>query len=404
MTAVTKRADFTFWAYVAVVLLLVLVWPFKDVSLSGDHYVFLARRFLQGSLNVDNLPSDYSDYALSEGHKYVPFGPVPALLVMPFLPLLNIGVPLAWVGYVFTGINVAVFFRVLGLAGVAGERRRWATLLYFGGTVYLSIILVGISTYFAHVVCTTFLLLAIMELLERRRLPLVGLYIGLAAGARLTALFTLPFFLWMLWRAGNKGESTGRPSEKIRRIALILLGLAVPLAFLGAYNYARFGNVAETGFGRAVLYQDFLERARSIGLFSLRHVPKNLVMMLLQGPEPVGSAYSPTIRFPYVQPSQWGMGLFFTSPALLYAFRARISEPLVQACLLATLSVLVPILTYYGVGYVQFGYRYALDFMPFMMLVVARGLPDPMNGRARALIGASVLISAWGAGWLAAWL
>jgi hypothetical protein len=400
LTVLTRPIDRTFWGYVAVVVFLLLVWPFKDVSLSGDHYTFLARRLLEGSLNVDNLPPDYNDYALWQGHKYVPFGPVPALLVVPFLPLLNIGVPLAWVGYVFTAINVVVFYRVLGLAGVTSENRNWATLLYFGGTVYLSIILVGISTFLAHVVYTTFLLLAIWEMLGRRRLVVVGVCIGLAAGARLTALFTLPFFLWLLWR----DERPDAKSKTLTRGGLLILGLAVPLVFLAAYNYARFGNASETGFGQAMLYQDFLEQARSVGLFSLRHVPKNLMMMLLQGPEPVGGAYSPALRLPYVQPSQWGMGLFFTSPALLYLFRARISEPLIKACWLATLTVLVPILTYYGIGYVQFGYRYALDFMPFLMLMAARGLPDPMTSRARILVGASVLINVWGAGWLAAWL
>jgi hypothetical protein len=74
------------------------------------------------------------------------------------------------------------------------------------------------------------------------------------------------------------------------------------------------------------------------------------------------------------------MGLFFTSPALVYVFRAKLREPLVQACWARTLSVLVPIITFYGIGYVQFGYRYALDFMPFLMLLATRGL-SPANNK-----------------------
>lgn len=69
--------------------------------------------------------------------------------------------------------------------------------LYFAGTAYLAVTLIGISTYHAHVVATTFLLLAIHEALGKRRLLLVGLFLGLAAACRFTEIFALPFFTLM---------------------------------------------------------------------------------------------------------------------------------------------------------------------------------------------------------------
>jgi hypothetical protein len=409
-----QQLDRVLVGYAVLVIILLLIWPFKDVSLGGDHYVFLARRLLQGSLNVDNLPPEFSDYVSWQGHKYLALGPVPALLLVPFIPLMNAGMPMVWVGYAFTAINVLVFYRVLALAGVRAQRRSWTTLLYFAGTVYLSITLVGISTYFAHVVATLFLLLAVWEFLGKRRLLLVGLYVGMAAGARLTAAFTLPFFLWLLWSSFHPSDAvkpdvrTGSVERRslvfANRAALLICGLAVPMLFLAVYNYSRFGSPTETGFGMTDLYHPTLEAARSVGMFSLAHVPKNLLMMLLQSPQAVGGEYSPVLRFPYIEPSPWGMGLFFTSPALLYIFRARVAEHVVQACWLAILTTMVPILTYYGIGYVQFGYRYALDFMPFLVLLAGLGFPDPMTTRARVVVGASVLINVWGAAWLAVWL
>ncbi len=409
-----ERLDPVLLGNAGLLVVLLLLWPFKHVSLGGDHYVFLARHLLHGSLNVDDLPRDYGDYAIWEGHKYLSFGPLPALLLLPFLPLIDVGIPMVVVGYLFTTLNIVLFHRVLGLAGITGEKRDWTTLLYFGGTVYLSVTLVGISTYFAQVVVTSFLLLAMWEMLGRSRLLLVGLCIGLAAGARVTAAFSLPFFVWILWTrshssthpSANPPTASPKGSDRVfvTQLAVVFCGLAVPLFFLAAYNYARFGSLTETGFGPAELYQEVLVKARSTGMFSLAHVPKNLFMMLLQGPQPVGGEYSPVLQFPYIEPSQWGMGLFFTSPALLYIFRARITDPVVQACWMGITMTLVPILTYYGIGYVQFGYRYALDFMPFLMLLVGIGLREPLSTRARALIGASVLINVWGAGRLAMWL
>jgi hypothetical protein len=53
---------------------------------------------------------------------------------------------------------------------------------------------------------------------------------------------------------------------------------------------------------------------------------------------------------------------------------------------------------------VQFGYRYALDFMPFLVLLAALALPRPMTALPRALILLSVLVSLWGAYWITRWL
>ncbi len=396
----------------ASVVIMLLVWPSVQVALGGDQYVFLARKLAEGRLDVDNLPPRYGDFALWRGHKYLPFGPLPAVLLVPLLPLLNAGMALVFVGYVFTAANVLILYRLLGLIRVADERRHWATLLYFAGTPYLGVTLIGISTYYAHIVATTFLLLAIHEALGKRRWLLVGFFVGLSGACRFTEIFALPFFICMSAAAGG-AVSVGLQARrrrfetspgKLSRFAMLFIGLAVPILFLCAYNYARFGNIAETGFGKAVLYRDALYEARSAGLFSLAHVPKNVFMMLLQGPQPIGGDSTAVLHFPYVEPSPWGMGLFFTSPALLYVFRARIDETLVRACWIATLTLLIPILAYYGIGFLQFGYRYALDFMPFLIILAARGFPAPMTNRARVLVTVSVLINFWGALMLAVWL
>jgi hypothetical protein len=310
-------------------------------------------------------------------------------------------------------LNVWLFWRVLGLARVTDERRAWATLLFFGGTTYLSVAAVGTSWFFAHIVVTTFLLAAVAETLGKRRAWLIGLYLGLAGLTRTTALFALPFFLWLFWqgRQGDVDEEAPEPGPLVarrtlpwREAGLLALGLAVPLALLLGYNYARFGNVLESGYAHAYLRNPVLAEALSQGLFSVAHIPKNLFMMLLQGPLPYPGENAPVLQFPYVQPSQWGMGMFFVTPALAYAFRATLRRPLVQACWLGVLSIMVPVITYYGVGWIQFGFRYALDFVPLLMVLVALGLPRPMTVLSRVLVLVSVGVSLWGTLWLISWV
>src|SRR6266480_5843899 len=119
----SRRWDFVLIELTAGAIILLVLWPMIDVSLGGDHYVFLAHRLVEGRLDVDNLPRIYGDYVVSHGHKYLPFGPLPAVLLVPFLPLLNIGMPMVLAGYAFSAINVVLFYRVLKVAGISDERR-----------------------------------------------------------------------------------------------------------------------------------------------------------------------------------------------------------------------------------------------------------------------------------------
>ena len=65
---------------------------------------------------------------------------------------------------------------------------------------------------------------------------------------------------------------------------------------------------------------------------------------------------------------------------------------------------MLPIITYYGIGLAQFGFRYALDFLVFACVLAALGFPKPMTPVARLAILASVFINVWGAAFLISWM
>lgn len=400
--------------------LLVVIKAFFIHQVAGDHYLYLAHHLVRGELVVDGIPMDYPDYVEWQGHQYLPLGPLPAVALIPFLPMFKLGESrdFSWVGHLYSLLNVWLFAVVLRRAGVQRERLAWALLLFFGGTFYFAQALVSNSWYFGHVIGTTCLLLAIAEALGRRRLMLVGLFLGLAGTARFTILFALPFFLWLIWRTDSRSDGekvdgqraegrVAKPLQLAQRAGLLLLGLAVPVTALLLYNYLRFNNPLESGYGISTqnrLIPSLDEARRTYGLFSPVHAPKNLYFMLLQGPMAVPAREAAALQFPYIQPSSWGLGMFFAAPALLYAFRAKIREPLVQACWLAVICVMVPVVTHFAPGWVQFGPRYSLDFLPFVLLLAARGLPDPLTNFARGLILACVAINIWGAIYLMSWM
>lgn len=366
-----------------------------------DHYYYLARNLAQGNLTADGIPDNYMDWLEWNGHRYLPLGPLPAVLLIPFLPLLEMGLNLVVIGLLLSVLNVWLLYKILVFLGITDSRLRWLLLLFFGGTVYFGIVMVSFSWFLAHIVTVTFLLAAILAVLDRRLPLLAGLLLGLAGMSRFTALFALPFFVAMLLYKGNEETRVTAP-EFAKRLGMLLLGVAGPVLLLGLYNYARFGNPLDSGYAHVVLIDNVLREAMNQGLFSPVHIPKNLFMMLVQGPIPYPGEDAAVLQFPYIQPSKWGLGLFFTSPALLYIFRARI-RPVVVASWLAVVCIMVPIITYYGVGWTQFGYRYALDFTPFLLLIAAFGFPAGMSPRARLLVALSVLVNMWGAVYLLTW-
>jgi hypothetical protein len=92
----------------------------------------------------------------------------------------------------------------------------------------------------------------------------------------------------------------------------------------------------------------------------------------------------------------WGTGLWAVSPVLLIALRRprREDVPLGAAAGLSALAVAVPDLLYYNTGWVQYGYRFVLDFLPFLLILVALGLRRPVGPTRWGVFGLLLLVSA----------
>jgi hypothetical protein len=86
----------------------------------------------------------------------------------------------------------------------------------------------------------------------------------------------------------------------------------------------------------------------------------------------------------------------WTSPALAIALFARRPRPLVIGLWLATLLVAGPSFIYYVNGYAQFGMRHALDFEPFVIVLMALAIPARVPLLAKIAIGWSAIVGCWG--------
>ena len=70
------------------------------------------------------------------------------------------------------------------------------------------------------------------------------------------------------------------------------------------------------------------------------------------------------------------------------------------ACWAAIIPTALMLFTFAGTGFAQFGYRFSLDYMPFMFLLTAHTIGNNMKWYHKALIVLSVMLNLWGVLWV----
>ena len=98
---------------------------------------------------------------------------------------------------------------------------------------------------------------------------------------------------------------------------------------------------------------------------------------------------------PLAVPRDTGMSLLLTSPAYLLAIpalrRLRPMSRLVTGSALAVLVITFVNLMHFSQGWVQFGYRFSNDFVPWALLLVALGMQRVRRWLGVAIGGRSLI-------------
>ncbi|MGZ9159563.1 MAG: hypothetical protein ACXW4T_00240 [Candidatus Limnocylindrales bacterium] len=429
-----------------------------------DHFVWQAAAFLEGQAAIRYPVADSADrlgnwffqdvlpVAPIDGiaRGLIPFPPLPAIVLLPFVAVLGLATDDQTLFTLLAAADVALCWWMLGGLRLRPTVRLWSTAFFAFGTAFWYSAQVATTWYQAHIVAVGLLLVAVgltvradpaamaggpageadsvtpggrwpERLRVDRRAFGIGILFGLAATARLTVVFAAPFFLLV------------GPGGTWRRSWSTALGAAIPLAALLAYNILTSGHVFHPAYDH--LYQ--LEARAYTGLGydptwaaeDPRYLPRNLGIMLLTGPyllpdrmrdslgfldrplctDPGATRSLFDVRCPLALPRDIGMSILLTSPALLLAWPAlrRLGRRrLVTGAALAVLSVAVVNLMHFSQGWVQFGYRFSNDFMPFALVLVALGFERLVASErgwampvAVGLIAVSVAVNAWGVIW-----
>lgn len=345
-----------------------------------DHYVHLAKSIIEGRVDVPTLPEFYQDKIEIGDKIYLPFPPGASFVLIPFMLLIK-NVTQQQVSVLIGAVNIALFYILL--SKFTNKKNAILLSLFVGfGTSYFWASVVGTTWFFAHIVAINFLLLSLICYYKKSNF-LSGLFLALAGLTRIPVVLAGIFYLLKLWK--NK-----------KRLFLFLLGASLFIPIFFYYNWARFGSIFETGY-----YQVYLNYVNSSYPFTIRqlvnsnssyfayldikNIPLHLYSLFFMPPNKS------------FQPSPYGMGIMFTSPLLLFAFWPNLKNRLQRNFFIAAIFSSIPSMLHYMQGWVQFGYRFLLDYLVFLMLILA--IKFKPTKFSLALLAISIVVNFWGVRW-----
>ncbi len=364
----------------------------------APHFVYQADAWLHGQLHLRASPPDENDWARVGDRWYVSFPPGPALLMLPGVAIWGYQYDDVSFTVAFAALNVLLFFLVLERLRRGGDSARSRAenaalaLLSAFGTVAFSCSIRGEVWFTAEVLGVTATCLFLLAAHRAAHPAWAGLAWSFGAITRTPLVFAgLYFVLEVIADGGPLGprlreRATWTDPARWRKVALFAAGAAPLLAFAAALNQARFGSPLD--FGHAHFWANRVNAdVQRHGLFSFHYLEKQLHAAFTRLPRLEGGrlAYDPE-----------GMSLLVTTPLLAFLLWPR-ERPRLHPVLWATVAATaLPGFLYQNTGYVQFGYRFSLDYTPYLFLLLAIGARR-MGPAFWAAALAGVAVNAWGA-------
>lgn len=330
-------------------------------------------------------------------HYFMSFPPGPAWVMMPLAAVWGYKVNDVALTIFFAALNVVLMYLLLGKLSVGGRSGRgradnlWLTVLFGFGTVHLWCAVLGQVWFTALIMGVTFALAYILCAIDARHPFWAGVFMAMAFATRTPLLFTAVFFFAFVFFPGGRWRRDDWAGA-IKKIALFSAPCLVVGLSLLWMNYVRFESFSE--FGHTYLAGGGLARIKKYGLFNYHFLSKNLTAMLTLLPRLQPEA-------PYIVVSKHGMSLLLSTPAFIYLFlpepRESDADRFWYRLLWLTVAVtVIPGLFYQNTGYAQYGFRFSLDYTPYLILLLAVGR-RPLSRLFKLLVLVGVLVNAFGA-------
>lgn len=356
-----------------------------------DYFTRLADSFNKGFYWLTEQPSWLTELIpvspnnfFNETRYYVVYPPMPAIISM--IPRFFLGNTFEqqYLAH-FLGAGFAMIMSLIGFKITQNATKSiWVGLLSGLGTIVWFLSSVGSSWYLGQVSAIFFMSLALYFGLDNKRPIAVGLFIGAAFLSRIETIVCIVFFLYVF--SGKKWFSS---------YFKLGLGIAPFILFNFFYNYIRFGTIFDQAY---FLLPAILNETKmpwfAHGVANPIYIFDNIKVMFWSFPKVIAD-------FPYIIPSWAGLSIWITTPAFIYIFGANLKERIVRYSWIVILLISLIVFTHGGTGWAQFGYRFAVDFYPFLIFLVAKGIEKRnLKWHHWTLLMVSIFVNLWGVLWI----
>jgi hypothetical protein len=364
-------------------------WMNWTYTPSKAYWNELAEAFLQGRLYLSN-PSSQHDLTFFNGNWYVPNPPLPAFIIMPLVALygaaqvntVNFSIAIG----AFNAILVYLILEKASQLGMIATRRKanlLITALFAFGTAHMWLSIMGRMWFISQILTLTFAALAAWFALKRLSPWWIGLCLGLAVLSR-PNIFTLWPMLagitfYLLRQSSGKIEWRKWIQWSIQSAVPVILSVAALLF----YNYIRFGDFFDFGYVTINSSDWMMEAVQTYGMFNLHFLATNFNMMFLRLPQ-----ISLSEGCFYYSATREGVSILSMTPALIYIFRRVKFNIWTTGAWVSTLLTVILLLLYSNNGSWQLGYRYLMDFILPLLLLLAFASG---NGKSKIFIGLVIL-------------
>jgi accessory gene regulator protein AgrB len=361
-----------------------------------NYYVRLADAFLHGRLYLTDNPSWLNELVPNPSGPgyYVVYPPLPAVIMAPLVAIFGLGLNQTLVSLFFGSATVVIAYFVAKDVSRKPEehpcgneyRYIWFAVLFGFGTIFWWLASVGSVWLIAQVISAFFLLLAIHEAFNKARPLVMGLLVGASFWCRLPTILGIFFFAGLIITRQQTSKWSTKIRGSIKPLLLLVVGAGVFVALDMAYNYARFKAFFDVAYWMipGILNEPWFH----LGLFNLAYIPENL------GPFLTGL---PTFNLtaPYMHAPIQGIAIWFTTPAFIFALRSKIKDAVTWSAWAAIFAIAFVIFTK-GLSGWGFGYRYAVDFYPFLFVLAVRGMGTQLRWYHKLLILIGIAVNLWG--------
>lgn len=350
-----------------------------------DVLVILASQFLKWKVTLPVLGLPPRDIANYYNNYYVYFGPLSSLLLAPFVFIFGRSFPQVTLGIFSLFASFIATYFISKHHKFEKIDALWLSVFFVFSTVLFSSSVINITAYQVEALGVPFILFSLWAYFAKKNGVLIGLFLSLAVLTRFTLMLAVGFFLMEVLQK----------RLSIKHFVYILIPVVIALGVLGMYNVRRFHSASETGYNYSTTKEDLPIGANfTYGDKSIIHIPANLYSFLLLGPEPLKEKNDGLVlKFPYIKFSPWGVSILFTSPLFILLLIKFKKGKYALSAATAVILLSGPVFLWYSIGYAQVGYRYALDFLPFLFLLLLPCLTPKLSKTALTLITIGVFIN-----------